>query len=1019
MLDDAIFERLLPMARRALALSVLTAWTAAAAPVAADLLSFYHEDSDELELVNFRPLRWELIPPGLVEVEFEADVENLDSATWGNAQATWVFENPLLEVVDGLMSFGPVAPLGITAADDSMILRLPMDRATAFRDALLGGQIDFQIGGSETTVFSGPSVFLDEETDSAFRSFMAGGAGDEIWTFDYTTALLDSLQQGDMMLFDRFLYDPQTMDRSKFPAEVLSVTLIDPEVEVEVRFPLTFDELIMSGTFVPEGLGSGDPLHNDTSYETTLDEMAYFDEVSGCVDESHLPDPDSGRAGDPMVCSWAALPLRFNDVDFGQGVTLSGQVLLRSTGIDLTLSFRDGVVKLASTAVEAGVTATLHLEAEQSAIIPATEQTLMALTTPVYAASIGGFPITIGLTLDLLLGVEGELTAGTKINAHQQATAGLEMGCRDGCNDLSGDYFAELIAEVAPLDISPPRLTDDSQAHGRVWAAAEAGLVVNGLAGTFVRAAPYGELLVSPVENPWWMLAGGLEASGGFELSLLGIEIARWDAPLFDERLEGKSGQRPESELMPTSGDEVRWAVALHDGAGSGGHTRQQVTALADGGVLIVGENTTAGYMIKLDGRGDPIWEKDLGGSPRPRKSIELPGGNLMIAGDSESDVWIARHDADGNRLDSVSYAFDDGCDVQDFFGFLDDQGQPAYLLVGRSTLGFISQRDPCLVRLDTAGNVVWAKRYPTLQQPDGAEWPYAAVETSDGDFALVGRTDADVGGDLGKDESNAMVMKVDASGTPLWARAVGSKWGLRFEALTEAADGTLILAGGIGIGVINDGYPSLAVAKIGPDGSDLEHALIAQDFEWEDAIDSRSGVNAPPWTPTDGGDTPYDMAHAIVPGGGGFIVVGTTGLGDDRAVWAFELTEELGVQWMTTFDGPLNEEFWSIADAGDGWLIAGDSRSFVPLGTGGTSAVLAMKLPYDGLLDFDPAAASVSRFIQPLIYPSVDEPDFVDSVSLDLTADIVFDVVDIGWTDGEPLPAMTDATSTVTWISE
>ena len=73
------------------------------------------------------------------------------------------------------------------------------------------------------------------------------------------------------------------------------------------------------------------------------------------------------------------------------------------------------------------------------------------------------------------------------------------------------------------------------------------------------------------------------------------------------------------------------------------------------------------------------------------------------------------------------------------------DFGEPAYIVVARSTRSTIRERDPVVMRFDSIGDVVWAKVY----ESPGKDWAHAVSATSDGNFVFAGESGADVGSDV------------------------------------------------------------------------------------------------------------------------------------------------------------------------------------------------------------------------------------------------------------------------------
>ncbi|MEM9386043.1 MAG: hypothetical protein AAGA68_13340 [Pseudomonadota bacterium] len=960
------------------------------------------DESDELQLGNWRVTGATPIDGQTVELSLTASLTNVGSGEWTNAVATSDFIPGYAEVIDNRLDFGPIPPFATTPANDDIVVQLPRGAIGALVQQLRAGTVPFNVNGYDTLEFSVPVAFVDRDTDLVF--LLGEPVGDNfVLEFTASTPLLESLAPGMVFMEDITPggYHVVEIPSSLLPGEVVDVRESGNSTLVELA-PVNLFDVLGSGT-----INAG--VDFTPGIESTIGKDTYLTLMNGCVDETH--EPDDGGLEEPVACTYAALPIRFNDVDFGAGVTVSGEILLRASGINLEVRLRDGELHRIATRMTFGYVINAQVKATGDAAIAAQEQRLWGLTLPAYTVLLGGFPITIAPDLDLYLGAEANLTAGTVFSVSQATEVGVEIGWNDG------QYFAEPIAEAEPITFATPTLTSDTGANAKVWAALDAGLTINGAAGPYLRASLFGDLFVSPVNDPWWVLGGGLEQSAGFQISLLGIDLANWEAPIDLQRLGNLTGVRPPvdahtmSPTAPTSGTNVRWAQALTTGPGTGAVENTTVAPLADGATVIAGNRATAGFLTKVLASGDVAWEKELDGI-EPVRVVELDDGGLMVAANGQNDSWLMRHDAAGNREWTVSHDVATKCFVFDMAVFEDDLGHPAYLMVGRDTDGPITNRDPCAYRLDHTGSVVWANTYAS----SGADWVEAVTATSDGHFVMVGNTEHDVGT---LRSQNALAMKIDPHGALLWATAFGSKASSEFESVTELENGTLIAVGGL-LGTVVDLYPALWVVNIEPQyGGAIANVMLAQDYEWEVFIDSTSDATMPGWVPTSGGNTPHDLAHSVTAVPGGVVLAGSTGLGDGTAMWVASLNPSLGVNWMTTYDGSLGDELHAAIWMDDGLVVAGPSRSFVPLGTGGDDALYVAKLPREGLIDYTAGVSNAtSRYLQPLVFrtaglPDFDGGDFADPV-------VPFVVTPAVHSLGAAVPqAVTDVASTVTRLTD
>ena len=353
------------------------------------------------------------------------------------------------------------------------------------------------------------------------------------------------------------------------------------------------------------------------------------------------------------------------------------------------------------------------------------------------------------------------------------------------------------------------------------------------------------------------------------------------------------------------------------------------------------------------------------GTSTEPVAVIELPDGTLLVAGQFGAGLWLRRLAADGTTLETWAGQCNPICEVTDMVLGADDLGGPVVALTGWQTG---ADNDPFLMLFEA--DPTWANwalrdarvfRFSDLgTSTDRAD---AVAALSGGGFALVGRTDADVG--TNQTGWNMMLMAIDGAGDLDWATAVATTRTATLEQVAQGPDGSIFVAGRVARAV-SDHYPAATVLKIQPDGSGLQQVLIAEEnAAW---IDMHAQV--PDTSPqTAGGDTTNDRAFDLIATADGPVVVGRSGalLGDISA-WAFQLDPNLGAQWLSVFDGPGAEHFMGIAESGDGYVVTGWSDSWVPAGVGGDPALILFKLPREGVLRLDPDVAGTTRFLQPRV---------------------------------------------------
>jgi len=214
-----------------------------------------------------------------------------------------------------------------------------------------------------------------------------------------------------------------------------------------------------------------------------------------------------------------------------------------------------------------------------------------------------------------------------------------------------------------------------------------------------------------------------------------------------------------------------RWAKCF----GSTGYDLAYSIASAwDGGSIVCGytesdDGDVSGYygsgdawVVKLDSMGNLQWQRCYGGSKAEFAYKIIPTfdyGYIMAASAQSVDG-----DVPGNR-DPRNYD---------------------------STITSVGE-DVWIVKLDSLGNIQWSKIYGSQSQ----EWPYDIIQTSDGGYAFLGWTlggSEDVSGNHGI--RDYWLGRIDSVGNLLWAKCYGGSGWDEGNALKQTPDSGFILVG-------------------------------------------------------------------------------------------------------------------------------------------------------------------------------------------------------------------------------
>jgi hypothetical protein len=178
--------------------------------------------------------------------------------------------------------------------------------------------------------------------------------------------------------------------------------------------------------------------------------------------------------------------------------------------------------------------------------------------------------------------------------------------------------------------------------------------------------------------------------------------------------------------------------------------------------------------LIKVDGLGNVVWSKRYGG-PREERAFSVKqtsdGGYITVArtksfvDTTRWDVLLIKTDPNGNlqwgRVYSNPSLDDEPSDVI-------ETSDGGYLVVGGAQSRRSSSQNEILVmKINSSGDLQWVRWLGDTIYQDQA---YSVKRTSDGGYIVAGRT-----GSYGSGNADIFLMKLDSSGNVVWARAYGS----------------------------------------------------------------------------------------------------------------------------------------------------------------------------------------------------------------------------------------------------
>lgn len=304
-----------------------------------------------------------------------------------------------------------------------------------------------------------------------------------------------------------------------------------------------------------------------------------------------------------------------------------------------------------------------------------------------------------------------------------------------------------------------------------------------------------------------------------------------------------------------------------------------------------------------------------------------VTGGTTYSSG-GKFDAWIMKFDAGGSRVWEKRYGTLEGDSLSNLL--VASNGDIVF--TGSMRAGALNgTHDVWIVRLSSAGDIVWQRAYGGINETLGSggnEQARAIIETRDGNIAVVGDTNSfarsgalydvaaaafflEVAGDSGE---------IVQSESLVWSRYYNDagRRNTSASSIVQTADGGFAIAG--------ESDRNFWAVKLGRDGVPL----------WMNRY----------------GYTTHDRFDSLVQDTDGHLVlVGSTcnTRADDCDVWTVKANQDSGdFVWVRKFDGASYNNDYQIRKTGLGFVVAG---TYEPIATSAAGDMWLVQLDGEGNL--------------------------------------------------------------------
>jgi hypothetical protein len=230
---------------------------------------------------------------------------------------------------------------------------------------------------------------------------------------------------------------------------------------------------------------------------------------------------------------------------------------------------------------------------------------------------------------------------------------------------------------------------------------------------------------------------------------------------------------------------------------GSGFDDGMVVIQLTDGSFALCGSTSSHGagildfWLVKTNANGVAQWNQTYGGTGFEYlidAILTSDGGYALIGytnstGSGMDDAWLVKINSNGVEEWNQTYG---GSNI-DWGLSIIQTSDGGYLLAGGAESFGAGMSDMWLVKTDAAGVTQWSQNYGGIT----ADWAADVISTSDGGYAVAGRTTS-----YGAGSGDIWLIKTNSSGVAQWNQTFGGEKEDSVDSVFQTSDGDYVIAG-------------------------------------------------------------------------------------------------------------------------------------------------------------------------------------------------------------------------------
>ncbi len=206
-------------------------------------------------------------------------------------------------------------------------------------------------------------------------------------------------------------------------------------------------------------------------------------------------------------------------------------------------------------------------------------------------------------------------------------------------------------------------------------------------------------------------------------------------------------------------------------------------------GVRVWGETNC--WVIKLDAKGNMEWDNNFGGTGwdeiysiiQTKDGSFITTGCVWSKGAGRGDVRVVKLNKRGDLVWDKTFGGSENDEAYSIFQTNDG----GYAIAGFTVLEDTGDRDIWVIKLDKNGNKVWDRTFGGTSE----DWANSIIQNKNGNYVIAGWTKS-----MGAGKTDVWIVKLDKRGNLIWDKTFGGSENDEAHSIIQADDGGYAITG-------------------------------------------------------------------------------------------------------------------------------------------------------------------------------------------------------------------------------